>query len=46
MVTSEKDVVKMKKVVSDKRINYLNIEVAFMRGESELMNSIEETVNL
>lgn len=46
IVTSEKDIVKIRRVTQDSRINYININVSFMSGEQELTKSIKRILQL
>lgn len=46
IITSEKDMVKIRRVVQDERILYVNISVSFMSGEEQLLGSIKKVLNL
>lgn len=46
IVTSEKDIVKIRRVTQDSRINYININVHFMSGEEEVTNAIKRILQL
>ena len=46
IITSEKDMVKIKKVSKDSRIVSLNIEVGFLSGEQELLSQVRKILNL
>lgn len=46
IVTSEKDMVKIRKVTKDSRFVSVNIEVNFLSGEKELLNKIRKILNL
>lgn len=46
VVTSEKDMVKLKKVTKDSRILSINIGIEFLSGEEELFNKIRNILNL
>lgn len=46
IVTSEKDMVKLKKVTKDPRILSLNIGIKFLSGEDELFDKIRKILNL
>lgn len=46
VITSEKDMVKIRRVVQDNRILYVNISVSFMSGEENLVSSIKKVLNL
>ncbi len=46
IVTSEKDMVKLRKITKDPRILSLNIEVEFLYGEEELLTKIRSILNL
>lgn len=46
IVTSEKDMVKIKKVTKDSRILSINIEVNFLSGEDELITQVKDLLNL
>tara|TARA_R110002072_G_scaffold534_6_gene3830 strand:+ start:10271 stop:11332 length:1062 start_codon:yes stop_codon:yes gene_type:complete len=46
LLTTEKDIVKMKKVVDDRRILYLEIMVEFLSGEDEARNLILNTAGI
>lgn len=46
IITSEKDMVKIRRVVQDERILYVNISVSFMSGENQLLSSVKKVLNL
>jgi tetraacyldisaccharide 4'-kinase len=46
VVTSEKDMVKLKKVTKDPRVLSLNIGIKFLSGEDELFDKIRTILNL
>lgn len=46
VVTSEKDMVKIRRVSQDPRINYVDITVSFLGGEEELWSGIKKSINL
>lgn len=46
VIVSEKDMVKIRRVVQDERILYVNISVSFMSGEEELLKGIKKVLNL
>ncbi len=46
VISSEKDMVKLRKVTKDPRILSLNIEVKFMSGEDEVLDQIRHILNL
>ena len=46
IVTSEKDMVKLRKVTRDSRFVSLNIEIDFLSGEDELMAKVRNILNL
>lgn len=46
VITSEKDMVKIRRVIQDDRILYVNISVSFMSGEQQLLGSIKKVLNL
>ncbi len=46
VVTSEKDMVKVRRVIQDDRIVYVNISVSFVSGEEELMNGLRQVIHL
>ncbi len=46
IVTSEKDMVKVRRVIQDDRILYVNISVDFISGEEELLAGIKKVINL
>lgn len=46
IMTSEKDMVKIRRVSQDPRIFYMNIEVEFQSGEEELWSGIKKALNL
>jgi tetraacyldisaccharide 4'-kinase len=46
VVTSEKDMVKLRKVTKDSRIVSINIEIKFLSGEDELLNKVRSILNL
>lgn len=46
IVTSEKDMVKIRRVSQDPRIFYVDISVQFLSGEEELLSGIRKVVNL
>ena len=46
IVTSEKDIVKIKRVSQDPLIHYLNIRVDFMSGEEQLTSAIKRILHL
>jgi tetraacyldisaccharide 4'-kinase len=46
VITSEKDMVKIKKVTRDNRILSLNIDIKFYSGEAELLSQIRSILNL
>ena len=46
VMTSEKDMVKLRKVSKDSRICSLNIEVNFLSGEQEILSTIRHILNL
>jgi len=46
VVTSEKDMVKLRKVTKDPRILSVNIEVEFLSGEDELLSRVRSILNL
>lgn len=43
VVTTEKDIVKMRRVVDDERIFYLEIQVDFLKGESEFKEIVSKS---
>ena len=46
IVTSEKDMVKLKKVTKDPRVLSININIKFLSGEEELISKIRSILNL
>ena len=46
IVTSEKDIVKIKRVSQDPQIHYVNIKVDFMSGEEQLTSTIKRILHL
>lgn len=46
IIVSEKDMVKIGRVVQDERLLYVNISVSFMSGEEELLKGIKRILNL
>ena len=46
IVTSEKDMVKVRRVIQDARIVYVNISVHFISGEEEVLKSIKNVLHL
>lgn len=46
IMASEKDIVKIRRVSQDPRLNYLSIKVDFISGEQEVLNSIKKVLNL
>lgn len=46
VVTSEKDMVKIRRIIQDERIVYINISVSFLSGEEELLNGIKKVLDL
>lgn len=46
VLTSEKDMVKLRKVTKDSKIMSLNIDVKFLSGEDELMKKFRKILNL
>ncbi|MBC76240.1 MAG: tetraacyldisaccharide 4'-kinase [Halobacteriovoraceae bacterium] len=46
VLTSEKDMVKIRRVSQDERILFLNIAVDFIGGEEELLSGIKKVINL
>ncbi|MCO4754077.1 MAG: tetraacyldisaccharide 4'-kinase [Bacteriovoracaceae bacterium] len=46
VMTSEKDMVKIRRVSQDPRILYLNISVDFLSGEQEFLSGIKKVINL
>lgn len=46
VVTSEKDMVKLRKVTKDSRIMSINIEIKFLSGEEALLNKVRSILNL
>lgn len=46
VVTSEKDMVKLRKVTKDPRIVSVNIEIKFLSGEDELLDKVKSILNL
>lgn len=46
IITSEKDMVKIRRVIQDERILYVNISVSFMSGEEQILNSVKKVLNL
>lgn len=46
VITSEKDMVKLRKVTKDPRIVYIDIVVRFMSGEEDLLSRLKTTLNL
>jgi tetraacyldisaccharide 4'-kinase len=46
VVTSEKDLVKIRKVSQDAKITFLNIQIDFVSGEAELLNQIDKRLSL
>jgi tetraacyldisaccharide 4'-kinase len=46
VVTSEKDMVKIRRVSQDPKIHYINIRVEFMSGEESLVSEIKRILNL
>ena len=46
ILVTEKDMVKVKRLLKDERILYLKIEMEFMSGEFELEDAIKKVLNL
>lgn len=46
IITSEKDLVKIRKVSQDSKIAYLNIDIDFISGERELISRINQRLSL
>jgi len=46
VVTSEKDMVKIRKVTKDERIACVNIEIKFLSGQEELLSKVRNILNL
>lgn len=46
IITSEKDMVKVRKVTRDPKILCVNIEIEFQSGKKELLDKIKSTLNL
>jgi tetraacyldisaccharide 4'-kinase len=46
VITSEKDMVKVRRVIQDARIVYVNIAVSFIAGEEEVMDTIKKVLHL
>ena len=46
VLTSEKDMVKIRRVSQDDRILFLSISVDFISGEEELLSGIKKVINL
>lgn len=46
VVTSEKDMVKIRRVSQDSRLLYVDISVQFLSGEEELWSGIKKVINL
>jgi tetraacyldisaccharide 4'-kinase len=46
VITSEKDMVKVRRVIQDARIVYVNISVSFIAGEEEVMETIKKVLHL
>jgi tetraacyldisaccharide 4'-kinase len=46
VVTSEKDMVKIRRVVQDSRIVYVNISVSFISGEEDFLKGIKKVLDL
>lgn len=46
VIVSEKDMVKIRRVIQDERILYVNISVSFMSGEDELLKGVKKVLNL
>ncbi len=44
IITTEKDMVKLKRIVSDERLYFLKISVEFLSGEDELINLVKNTI--
>lgn len=45
LVTTEKDMVRMKKIIDDESILYLSVELIFFSGEEKIKNMIRETLH-
>lgn len=46
IISSEKDIVKIRRVTQDSRIHYININVSFMSGEEQLTSEIKRILQL
>lgn len=46
IMASEKDIVKIRRVSGDPRLNYLSIKVDFVSGEEAVLSSIKKVLNL
>jgi tetraacyldisaccharide 4'-kinase len=46
VITSEKDMVKIRRVVQDSRIVYVNISVSFISGEEDFLKGIKKVLDL
>jgi len=46
IVTSEKDMVKIRRIIQDNRIVYVNITVSFLSGEEELLSGVKKVLDL
>jgi tetraacyldisaccharide 4'-kinase len=46
VITSEKDMVKVRRVIQDSRIVYVNISVSFIAGEEEVLKTIKNVLHL
>lgn len=46
VITSEKDMVKVRRVIQDDRIVYVNISVSFVSGEEELLGGLRQVIHL
>lgn len=44
VLTTEKDIVKMRKVIEGEKVFYIDIQVEFKNGEKELINKLEESL--
>ena len=46
VITSEKDMVKIRKVTKDSRIICVNIDIKFLSGEEQLLGKVRDILNL
>jgi len=46
IISSEKDMVKIKRITQEKKILFMDIQVEFMSGEEELLSGISKIINL